>query len=352
MEERKSLASISWQVSEPEYRADPALSYSTLARFQREGFNNIEHLFDRIESPSLTFGSMVDTLITGSREEFFKQFIIVKDNVIPSDSLAKITKRIYDVYKNVTPDLLSIPEDRILEAIKDIQWNNHWLPKTRVKKIKEDCALYYKALFEANGLTMVSQQDYEAALNAVSVLKSDHATRYYFDKDPFFEGTTERFYQLKFKSEIEGIPFRIMADELIVLHNVKLIIPVDLKTSSKPEWDFHKSFLDWGYWIQAMLYWRVIRDNLDKDPYFKDFSLSNYRFVVINKGSLTPLAWEFRETKATDDITVGKHLLRHPVNIAKELSYYLHAKPDVPQGITKDEPNNISQWIEQHDKTT
>lgn len=51
--ERKSLRDISWQVDEPTYRADPALSYSTLARYEREGFNNLDKLFDRIETPSL-----------------------------------------------------------------------------------------------------------------------------------------------------------------------------------------------------------------------------------------------------------------------------------------------------------
>ena len=32
--ERKSLKDISWQVSEEEYRQDPALSYSTLAKYE------------------------------------------------------------------------------------------------------------------------------------------------------------------------------------------------------------------------------------------------------------------------------------------------------------------------------
>ena len=66
----KSLYDISWQVSEKEYRADPALSYSTLARYEREGFNNLDKLFDRLETPSLTFGSAVDSIITGGQEEF------------------------------------------------------------------------------------------------------------------------------------------------------------------------------------------------------------------------------------------------------------------------------------------
>ena len=66
----RSLKDISWNISEEDYRKDPALSYSTLARFNRERFNNLNKLFDKIETPSLTFGSAVDSIITGGMEEF------------------------------------------------------------------------------------------------------------------------------------------------------------------------------------------------------------------------------------------------------------------------------------------
>ena len=42
--ERKSLKSISWDVPEEIYRIDPALSYSILAKYEREGFNKINYL--------------------------------------------------------------------------------------------------------------------------------------------------------------------------------------------------------------------------------------------------------------------------------------------------------------------
>lgn len=34
---------------------------------------------------------------------------------------------------------------------------------------------------------------------------------------------------------------------IIVDYENKVVIPIDLKTSSKPEWDFFKSFIDWRY---------------------------------------------------------------------------------------------------------
>lgn len=47
----KSLKEISWDVDEATYRADPALSYSTIARYEREGFNNLDKLFDKLDTP-------------------------------------------------------------------------------------------------------------------------------------------------------------------------------------------------------------------------------------------------------------------------------------------------------------
>ena len=52
----KSLKDVSWLVSEDTYRQDSALSYSTLAKYERGGFNSLSTLFDKVESPSLLFG--------------------------------------------------------------------------------------------------------------------------------------------------------------------------------------------------------------------------------------------------------------------------------------------------------
>ena len=85
----KSLKDISWDVDEPTYRADEALSYSTIAKFAREGFNKLDTLFDKVETPSLTFGSAVDALITGGQEEFDKNFMVA-DFEVPTDSVLKM----------------------------------------------------------------------------------------------------------------------------------------------------------------------------------------------------------------------------------------------------------------------
>ena len=344
--ERKSLEDISWKVTEEVYRKDPSLSYSTLARYEREGFNNLDKLFDRVESPSLTFGSAVDTLITGSEEEFNDKFMVAQlDNTL-SDTLITITNRLFDRWKDTYNNIKDIPEDKVIETIQDISWNNHWLPKTRVTKIKGDCAAYYKLLYLSEGKTILSTYVYQDVINAVDKLKSADSTKFYFEQNNVFDNSIERFYQLKFKATFNNVDYRCMADEILVLHDYKTIIPIDLKTSYKPEWDFYKSFIEWGYMIQSRLYWRIIRNNMDKDPYFKDFKLANYRFIVINKKTLVPLVWEFESTQKIGDITTKEGLvLRDPFVIGEELKEYLTNKPIVPKGIELIKPNNLEVWM-------
>ena len=111
-----------------------------------------------------------------------------------------------------------------------------------------------------------------------------------------------------------------MADLIVADYDKKIIYPIDLKTSGHQEWNFEESFLQWSYMIQSRLYWRNIRANMDKDDYFKDFELADYRFIVVNKNTLTPLVWMFPLTKSIGTLVDEKgNEYRDPFEIGKEL---------------------------------
>ena len=343
----KSLRDISWQVSEEEYRADPALSYSTLARYEREGFNNLDKLFDRIETPSLTFGSAVDSIITGGQEEFDERFMVAEFPSMP-DSIVKIIKSLYKQYAGTYRSLLNIPDSSIIRETEDQNYQMNWKPETRAKVIREKGTDYYNLLFVAGDRCIIDTQTYQDVVNAVRVLKESSSTKLYFADDNPFEPDIERLYQLKFKGEFDGITYRNMADLIIVNHKEKWVKPVDLKTSSHTEWDFYKSFVDWRYDIQARLYWSIIRQNMDKDEYFKDFKLLDYDFIVVNKRTLTPLVWNCPFTQAQGTLRFGNNSqieMRSPFEIGKELNSYLTSRPKVPMGINETGTNNLKDWL-------
>lgn len=345
--ERKSLKDISWNVPEEVYRADSALSYSTLAKYEREGFNNLDKLFDRLETPSLTFGSAVDSLITGGQEEFDERFIVAEFPSTP-DSIIKIVKSLFSQYKNSYRSLTIIPDIAIIKETEYQSYQMNWKPETRAKVIKEKGADYYNLLFIAGSKTILDTQTYQDVCNAVRALKESEATKFYFAEDNPFEPDIERLYQLKFKACLKGIEYRCMSDLLVCDSKNKIIYPIDLKTSSHTEWDFYKSFIDWLYAIQARLYWRIIRNNLDRDEYFKDFKLADYKFIVVNRKTLTPLVWEFKDTTTLGTLYFGKSKqieMRDPEEIGKELSSYLTSRPKVPMGINENGSNDLEDWL-------
>lgn len=343
----KSLYDISWQVDEPTYRADPALSYSTLAKYEREGFNNLDKLFDRIDTPSLTFGSAVDSIITGSQEEFDERFIVADFPSTP-DTIIKIVNDVFREFCDTYKDLNSIPDVEIIHRASSFNYQPNWKPETRAKVIKEKGADYYNLLFIADGKTVLNTQTYQDVCNAVRALKESTATKFYFAPNNPFEPNIERFYQLKFKGEFEGVKYRNMADLIIVNHKEKWVKPVDLKTSSHTEWDFYRSFVDWQYQIQARLYWAIIRQNMDKDEYFKDFKLLDYDFIVVNRRTLTPLVWTCPFTQSVGTLRFGRREqieMRSPFVIGEELSSYLTSRPKVPMGISETGPNDLREWL-------
>lgn len=337
----KELKDISWQVPESTYRADPALSYSILAKFEREGFNKLDHLFDHISTQSLLEGSMVDCLITGSQEEFDNLYYVA-DYPSIGDKEQLVAKMLYEKYHDSYELFSHIPNDAILSVINEVGWQKNWRDETRVRVLSERVAVYYNLIIQAGNKTVVDSNTYDRILKMVQALKTSPATQGYFaDNDSM--SPVRRYYQLKFRAKFEGVCYRCMMDLAVVDYEEKKIYPIDLKTSGHKEWDFQDSFEQWSYMIQARLYWRILKANMSNDPYFKDFTLEDYRFIVVNKESLTPLVWKFPLTRAKGTLIdkEGKEY-RDPFEIGKELQGYLNLRPTVPVGIDKDGINTIT----------
>lgn len=242
----KSLYDISWHCTEEVYRSDKAYSYSTLAKFEREGFNNLDKLFDKVESPSLTFGSVIDCLMTDSQEEFDRRFLVA-DFPELSDSQKKVVEYLHRMFSKSYPSLADFDNRTIINISEVLQYQLNWKPETRARVIKENGGEYYDLLTLAEGKTVISQSLYNDALACAEALRTSEATKFFFEQDNPFDRDIERLYQLKFKGEYDGIPLRCMMDLALVNHKYKIIYPCDLKTSSKKEWDFPKSFIEWRY---------------------------------------------------------------------------------------------------------
>ena len=175
---------IFWDIPEPEYRKDPALSQSTLTSFARGGFESLSTLFEHIESPSLSFGSAVDTLITDGEKAFADRFF-VSDMPKISSTAEPIVKDIYAQFHNAYTNINDIPESVLMPILSQAGYkgNTNWGTKAKCDAIRKDGAQYYQTMFMAGDKTIVSQDMYNKVFACVRALKDSPATKGYFKEN-------------------------------------------------------------------------------------------------------------------------------------------------------------------------
>lgn len=340
----KSLSELSLNISEQLYRDIPCLSYSAIAKYEKNGFSAIAHLYDTQESDALLFGSVVDTLIT-EPDKFQEKFAIADFKKL-SDSLLCLAEHL--VYVNEEETLQEVPDERILAICNEFNYCAKMSDATRVERVREGCTEHYNLRKECRNKTVVTAETYQEALATVGALKNHPLIGKFLGTS---HDNIEFLYQQKFKTTLYGLEVKCMTDLLIVMHDSKTIIPIDLKTSSFPEYDFPKRYLENRYDIQARLYHRILENVISGDDYFKNFTVSTFKFIVVNKNSRNPLV--FRDEKCAEDGDIiltfnsGRTFtLRDPIAIGKELQEYLDNPKTVPNGIEINSSNNIYERLQ------
>lgn len=303
---RKSLKELSWNVSEEEYRADSALSYSKLSQFFKNGPKALISN-EKIDTPALRAGSLVDCLLTAP-EEFDDRFYVADIDKF-SDTIRKIVEDLYDFVKSAISDddnIDSIQDLVVLNSLDKFEYQTNWKPETRIKKLVELGSDYFTVLKYSTGKVVISPQEFSEAQQCVQTLKTHPFTYQIFECNE----DEEIFYQLKFKTQFpehDNANFRIMTDAIKVNHKEKWIQPYDLKTTGKSEEQFEKSYEDWGYWIQSPGYRKTLVSVLAEDDYFAEFTMLDFKFIVINRLNLCPLVWNDYDPQAVESAIFKKY---------------------------------------------
>ena len=172
MEEHKDFYDISWKVPEEEYRADPALSYSSIAKFAREGFKAVSHLGDKIESQALTFGSAVDSIITGGQEEFNSRFFVADFPDIP-DSIIQIVKVLFSRYSEEILSLNDLDSKILMDIALEFNYQNNWKPETKAKVICEKGDTYFGLLLMAKDKTILDLNTFKIVVDNTPLISID-----------------------------------------------------------------------------------------------------------------------------------------------------------------------------------
>lgn len=338
----KELNTLSLNISEEDYRALDAYSYSKLSTFIKTGFSKIKYLDEKKESKSLIFGSVLDTLMTEGEEAFQRKFLVYDEPVV-SSTIYNIVWNIFKDYSSQYIKLEQIPMESVIPYLSNYYTNRK--EETRYLTLLKEGATLYDYFWLSLDKKVIDVAMYEEACKSMQTLKESNVTRYYFAKDDPFDNV-KRYYQLKFTGEFDNIPIKCMLDLILVDYTNKTIQLCDLKTTHNDEYKFYESFLKFNYYIQAQLYTEIIKQNLEKDSFFKDFRILPFKFIVINPEELNPLIWEYDDNFCITSKMYGKNSQIKCLSwreVLKELDYYIKCSPQYPLNINP--INSITEWL-------
>jgi len=285
-----TLQETNLNIPEKEYHDNPALSYSILSRYDRDGYESLLTLDKPVSSPSLTFGSLVDCLITQPEEEFNNRYVVATLPVLSETVIAIMNTLINQC---VEKHFIMVQDEVILSVLNQFNYCSNYKDATRITKIREQGTLYYNVKKSSEDKEIISVELLKTAQDCVEALRNSTLTGMYFsDNNPF---SMEKIYQLQLlgTEDENQIPIKAMLDLVMIDHENKKIYPCDLKTS-KSIYTFEESFYKYRYYIQAELYTYLLSKTIkEKCPELQDYAIQPYRFIVIDRTIFKPIVFEW-----------------------------------------------------------
>ena len=271
-----------------DYKTISALNQSTLKQIlisPKAYVEAKERQEARVESSEqhFVFGSLVDMMLTESKEAFDKKYAVIPDDTGVSETIAKIVKGVYDEMYEETPTNLEDYPEEILNHCNYELYQPRWKDETRVNKIIEQGSKYFDILKKCGTKTIITESEYAKAVNCVMALRSDVHTSEYCQKksdDPNIEIIDKHVVVF----EYEHLEFKGELDRIIVNHQEKTITPIDFKTTSKSVLNFENSFWHFRYDFQAAVYsLGLTRDKSDRlKSYYEDgYSFKPMLYIVV-----------------------------------------------------------------------
>lgn len=325
-----TLFEASLKLTESEYRNLPELSYSTLSRYDREGYECLRNLDEPISSPSLLFGSMLDCLLTQGEDAFFATYVVC--NTPPMSESLKAAATLLLAREELQMAL--IPDDAILDAANIVGFCPSYKDVTRVTKIREGASEYYNFMKTHQDCVMVSEDMMSDVQECALTLKTHPRTREFFiPASPV--SNHELFFQLQFKSKFYDLPYKGMLDLVKIDHHTKTIYPCDIKTT-KSIYTFVESFYTYRYYLQAAMYTCLLKDTIAAHcPELQDYTIAPYQFIVIDRTNKIPVVFKWAPT--SDVVTPGGYVRKSWTELLTEVASHIGC---LDQGLPSD-------WLEQ-----
>lgn len=265
-------------MTERDYRKYKAINYSSLSRFSKHPMN-YKYYKEPKDDTSLRFGSALDCLLTGSKEEFRRDFYVSSTDWKPTGKL----KVFCDYYIELSNTTKMSEEDKFKLAYSKAEYSTS--VDTVAKKLKlvkvQD---YINVSTKHRKKTILFKEEYERIKRCHELLTTSKQSKRFFEEE---EGV-DKLYQHVIIFEVLGNPCKAMLDLLIVNHNTKTIEPCDLKTTGTGSLYFESSIQKWNYFLQAAFYTEAVKQWQRTHPELKDYTIENFKFIVIESTPYNP----------------------------------------------------------------
>lgn len=277
----KNLRNLLEKNKNEDYWDNYLINHSKVVDFENNGPSILIKPIAK-ENKGINFGNLLDTLVTDTTN-FKNLYTVVDDNIIPNE-------KIQNFFKNIicfgAPALKSIGEDYLVSEANGLELFPNCKKKETILNKIYSYSNYYEIARKNRIKRIIPRKMYESATNCVEALHTSKMTSWIFDNK------FDILYQIPIFSDLYS-GTKCKFDLLCIDSNNKKIYPFDLKFSSFPENQFiQQAFYKFKYYREAELYENILKYFIG-DSKFSDYEIEDFRFIVINDKTLTPIVYRF-----------------------------------------------------------
>ena len=265
---------------------------SELARHPQRAKAMLEGTAYKVESDAITFGSMFDSLMFDTAQEFTSKYRVsqyenpwtdrrmntgkfayaleqIMQEILENDAIAELDTMITQAY---TKSAIKSPkvDDLITEFVE--VGGRDWASEYMMSKT----------------ITLITQEQYNKAVAMKATLINNKYVGDMFVMDVpeshcIMHDNIEIVYQMDIAFELQGVECKALLDIVIIDHKTKMIQVIDLKTTSSYDHNVMPSFIKYGYDFQAAWYTIAMKALRKKEGPLHGYKVSSsFLFVFID----------------------------------------------------------------------
>jgi len=235
-------------------------------------------------------GTLIHFLVLEDKARFDDHFIVSSDN-LPSANTIAVVEEVFKIYQERGNNTLSLSdfEAEVDQVLTDMNLHQNVKdPAKRIAKIIEPkTEEYFNFLKNKGDKTIIDSALLDKCTRRAEVVKANTGIRELLGLDLEYDPKKRAVYNefaLECDAESKNYSFKGIIDNVVIDVPTKTVRVNDFKTTSKALKEFSESVDHWNYWLQAIVYLKLIRNFLSKqvkvDP---DEWNIEFRFIVFDK---------------------------------------------------------------------